>query len=93
MKTKCDFVSNLKNANSKMSRSARFQGSHTFLQTETTNYLRLYLLLKLDWCSHRFCILKRFEFFLLFVLISFYSDVILNILFFGGIAGQIHILF
>ena len=49
--------------------------------------------LKLDWCSHGFCILKRFEFFLLFVLISFYLDVILNILFFGGIAGQIHILF
>ena len=34
---------------------------------------------KFDWCSHRFCILKRFEFFPLFVLISFYSDVILNI--------------
>ena len=32
-----------------------------------------------DWCSHRFCILKRLEFFLLFVLISFHSDVVLNI--------------
>ena len=47
MKTNCDFVRNLKNANSKMSRNARFQGSHIFLQTETTSYLRRYLLLKI----------------------------------------------
>ena len=36
---------------------------------------------------------KRFEFCLLFVLISFHSDIILNILFFGESASQTHILF